>query len=82
VALEGRHFSNKMETENYLSFDEESMDGEEIVLEGIRRSQNRTNWLYQGTALTTTDRMDIESLQWHLFYLQEISLLLVPHLLL
>ena len=60
------------EGDYYLSSDEESIDGEEIVMEGMRRSRNRTNWLYRGTAMTTTDRMDLESLQWHVFYLQEI----------
>ena len=37
--------------------------GEEIVVEGFRVSRNRTNWLYRGTAMTTTDRMDIDELR-------------------
>lgn len=53
-----------METDDlYPSSDEESIDGEEIVVEGLRRSRNSTNWQYRGTALTTTDRMDLEDLR-------------------
>jgi hypothetical protein len=43
--------------------DVESIDEEEIVLEGFRRSQNRTNWMYRGTAMTSTDAMDVDKLR-------------------
>ena len=46
----------------YLSSDEESIDAEEIVAQGFRQARNRTNWRYRGTAMTTTDAMDIDSL--------------------
>ena len=49
--------------ELYLSSDEESVDAEEIVLEGLRRSRNRTNWRHRGSAMTTTDSLDTEDLR-------------------
>ena len=51
-------------------FDEENIDGEAIVLRGLCRSRNRTNWLYRGTAMGTTDRMDIDELRWHVYGLE------------
>ena len=47
----------------YVSSDEETVDGEEIVIEGLRRTRNRTNWRYRGSSITTTDRLDIEAMQ-------------------
>ena len=58
-------------TDLYLSSDEESYDEEDIVMQGLRRSRNRTNWLYRGTAMTTTDRMDIQDLRTHAFDLED-----------
>jgi hypothetical protein len=56
-----------MENDNdyYLSSEKERIlvDPEEIIIEGFRRSRNRTNWLYRGTAMTTTDAMDIDKLR-------------------
>ena len=57
-----------------LSFDEdedlaegegedEDLDPEEIVTQGFRQTRERTNWLYRGTAMTTTDLMDIDSIR-------------------
>ena len=43
--------------------DMDSLNEEEIVLEGFRRSRNRTNWLYRGTAMTSTDSMDVDELR-------------------
>ena len=43
----------------------EEEDGETIVMEGFRQSRDRTNWMYRGSAMTTTDRMDMEALQHH-----------------
>ena len=56
--------TNKMD----LSSDEESLDGEDIVIQGFRQSRNRTNWRYRGTAMTTTDRMDIDTLRLEALY--------------
>ena len=47
----------------YLSSDEESIDAEDIVVQGFRQARNRTNWRYRGTAMTTTDAMDIDGLR-------------------
>jgi hypothetical protein len=57
-----------METEtedDYFSSEEdaESINGEEIVIQGLRRSRNSTNWLYRGTPMTTTDQMDLDDLR-------------------
>jgi hypothetical protein len=49
--------------EETLSVLEENLDGENIVVEGVRRSRRSTNWLYRGSSMTTTDAMDIEMLQ-------------------
>ena len=51
------------EDQSSLYFDAEALDAEEIIVQGFRRSRNRTNWLYRGSAMTTTDAMDIEELQ-------------------
>jgi hypothetical protein len=45
------------------SDDSSSMDAEDVVLEGFRFSRERTNWLHRGSAMTTTDRLDIESIR-------------------
>ena len=45
------------------SDEEESYDGEEIILQGFRQVRNRTNWNYRGSAMTTTDQMDIADLR-------------------
>lgn len=36
-----------------------NVDGEAILLAGIRRSRRSTNWLYRGSSLTQSDRFDI-----------------------
>ena len=46
-----------------LSSDDESIDPEEIVMQGFRNSRSRTNYRYRGSAITTTDAMDIDKLQ-------------------
>ena len=47
-----------------LSSDEESVDNpEEIAVQGFRMSRNRTNHRHRGTAMTTTDSMDIDELR-------------------
>ena len=55
-----------------LSSDEESVDGEEIIMQGFRLSRNRTNWLYRGTAMTTTDAMDIDELRLESLYFETV----------
>lgn len=50
---------------------DEDIDGEAIVLEGFRRTRERTNWLYRGSALTTSDRMDIDTLREHTLECQD-----------
>jgi hypothetical protein len=42
---------------------DESLNEENILAQGLRQSRERTNWLYRGTAMTTTDLMDIEEIQ-------------------
>ena len=46
---------------NYLTMDDldNNVDGEAILLAGIRRSRRSTNWLYRGSSLTQSDRFDI-----------------------
>ena len=45
--------------------EEEALDGETIIRQGFRQSRQRTNWRYRGTAMTTSDRMDIEAIRVH-----------------
>jgi hypothetical protein len=45
------------------SSDEESINAEEIVVQGFRQVRSRTNWRYRGTAMTTTDLMDLDELR-------------------
>jgi hypothetical protein len=40
-----------------------SLNEEDIIAHGLRQSRERTNWLYRGTAMTTSDQMDIEEIQ-------------------
>ena len=47
--------------------DDESINGEHVVQQGFRQARNRTNWLYRGTAMTTTDSMDIHELRLQAF---------------
>ena len=51
-----------------MEFDEESVDAEGIVVEGFRMSRNRTNHRFRGTAMTTTDRMDIDELRLEMLF--------------
>ena len=46
-----------------LSSDDDSLDGEQIVAQGFWTSRNRTNYRYRGTAMTTTDSIDINELR-------------------
>jgi hypothetical protein len=40
--------------------EDDSLNEEEIIAQGLRQSRSRTNWLYRGTAMTSTDQMDIQ----------------------
>ena len=64
------HNSFTMETELEFSSDDESLDGEQIVVQGFRLSRNRTNYRYRGTAMTTTDSMDIDELRLEVAYFE------------
>ena len=50
-------------TINIMSEDNAAFAAEDIIVQGFRRTRNRTNWLYRGSALTTTDSLDIEDLR-------------------
>ena len=52
------------------SSDDDSLDGEQIVVQGFRTSRNRTNYRYRGTAMTTTDSMDIDELRLEVAYFE------------
>jgi hypothetical protein len=45
--------------------EEEALDGETIIRQGFRQSRERTNWRYRGTAMTTSNSMDIEAIRVH-----------------
>ena len=49
--------------DTHYSSDEESIDTEEIVIQGFRTTRSRTNFRYRGTAMTTTDSMDIDQIR-------------------
>jgi hypothetical protein len=42
--------------------DELSLNADDLVAQGLRQSRERTNWLYRGSAMTTTNQMDIEDI--------------------
>ena len=46
-----------------LSSDEQEIDPQEIVIQGFRNVRSRTNYRYRGTAMSTTDSMDIDDLR-------------------
>ena len=46
-----------------LASDEQDIDPQEIVIQGFRNVRSRTNYRYRGTAMSTTDAMDIDDLQ-------------------
>lgn len=39
------------------------LNGDDMVIQGFRRTRERTNWLCRGTAMTASDQMDTETLQ-------------------
>ena len=45
------------------SDDDQSVDVEEIVIQGFRNVRSRTNYRFRGNAMTTTDAMDIDELR-------------------
>ena len=45
------------------SDDDQSVDVEEIVIQGFRNARSRTNYRFRGNAMTTTDAMDIDELR-------------------
>lgn len=49
----------------------EEEDGEAIILQGFRRTRQSTNWLHRGTALTTTNQLDIRALEVHAMDLED-----------
>ena len=55
-----------------LGLHEETLDEETIQnrMVGFRRPANSTNWQVRGTAMTTTDKMDVEEMKLHVLDLE------------
>jgi hypothetical protein len=76
IQVGSSQYGNTMQGDEDVSLDD-SLNEDDIIAQGLRQTRERTNWLYRGTAMTTTDLMDINEIHEDILHTQNFHQYLV-----